>query len=76
MNVQYGKIIIFIGSVLLIFGVLIYFWGDKFYWFGKLPGDIRIEKTNFKIYFPITTMLIISLLLNLIFWILKKIIQN
>jgi uncharacterized membrane protein len=76
MNVQYGKIIIFIGSVLLIFGVLIYFWGDKFSWFGKLPGDIRIEKTNFKIYFPITTMLIISLLLNLIIWILKKIIQN
>lgn len=74
MNVQYGKIIIFIGSVLLIFGVLIYFWGDKFSWFGKLPGDIRIEKTNFKIYFPITTMLIISLLLNLILWILKKII--
>ncbi len=76
MNVQYGKIIIFIGSLLLIFGVLIYFWGDKFSWFGKLPGDIRIEKTNFKIYFPITTMLIISLLLNLIIWILKKIIQN
>jgi hypothetical protein len=74
MNVQYGKIIIFIGSVLLIFGALIYFWGDKFSWFGKLPGDIRIEKTNFKIYFPITTMLIISLLLNLILWILKKII--
>ena len=76
MNVQYGKIIIFIGSVLLIFGVLIYFWGDKFSWLGKLPGDIRIEKTNFKIYFPITTMLIISLLLNLTIWILKKIIQN
>ena len=74
MNVQYGKIMIFIGSVLLVFGVIIYFLGDKFSWFGKLPGDIRIEKTNFKIYFPITTMLIISLLLNLMIWIIKKII--
>jgi hypothetical protein len=39
---------------------------------GKLPGDIIIDKPSFKIYIPITTMVIISLLLTLIFWIFRK----
>ncbi|UCH65651.1 MAG: DUF2905 domain-containing protein [Ignavibacterium sp.] len=40
--------------------------------FGKLPGDIIIDKPNFKIYIPITTMLLISIFLSIIFWIFKK----
>jgi hypothetical protein len=39
---------------------------------GKLPGDIVIDKPNFKMYIPITSMLIISLILSLIFWLIKK----
>lgn len=39
---------------------------------GRLPGDIAIRKDNFAFYFPITTSIIISLLLTLVFWLLRK----
>jgi len=38
----------------------------------RLPGDIVIEKPNFKFYFPIVSMILISVLLSIIFWIIKK----
>ncbi|RLC49032.1 MAG: DUF2905 domain-containing protein [Candidatus Cloacimonadota bacterium] len=41
-------------------------------YFGKLPGDIRIEKENFKFYFPITSMILISIVINIIIRIFKK----
>ncbi|MEJ2195091.1 MAG: DUF2905 domain-containing protein [Ignavibacteriaceae bacterium] len=40
--------------------------------FGRLPGDIIIDKPNFKIYIPITTVLLISIFLSIVFWIFKK----
>jgi nitrogen fixation-related uncharacterized protein len=67
-----GKTIILIGLALVTFGVLVYIFEDKLSWFGNLPGDIRIEKTNFKFYFPITSMLLISVILNAILWAVKK----
>ncbi|MCP9754299.1 DUF2905 domain-containing protein [Lacihabitans sp. CCS-44] len=67
-----GKYIIAAGLILVFVGVIIYFFGDKLSWIGGLPGDIRIESENIKIYFPITTMLIISIVLNLIIWLFKK----
>ena len=39
---------------------------------GKLPGDIVIEREGFRFYFPITTMVLISVLLSLIFWLFRK----
>ena len=42
------------------------FWGNHFRWIGHLPGDIRIEKENFRFYFPLTTMVILSLLVNVV----------
>lgn len=63
---QTAKLIIITGIILLIIGLIIYFSGNKFHWLGRLPGDIRVEKENFKLYFPITTMLLISIILSLI----------
>lgn len=40
--------------------------------FFRLPGDIVIEKPNFKFYFPIVSMILISILLSIIFWIIRK----
>jgi len=62
---------------LIIIGILILLAGLLWPWLiklpvGKLPGDIVINKPNFKVYIPITTMIIISLLLSLIFWLFKK----
>ena len=64
---------IIIGLFILVIGVLIYFLGDKLSWIGRLPGDIRIEKENLKIFIPITTMILISILLTLIITLIKKI---
>jgi uncharacterized protein HemY len=69
---QTGKILIVIGLILVVAGAIIWLAGDKLDWLGRLPGDIRIEKENTRIYFPITTMLILSVLLSLIMWIIRK----
>jgi hypothetical protein len=69
---QLGKILIAIGIILIIMGLIIWLAGNKMHWIGNLPGDIRIEKENVKFYFPITTMIILSVLFTLIIWIYKK----
>mgnify|MGYP001045599832 FL=1 len=70
---QTGKILIIAGIILIIAGVILYFLGDKTGWLGHLPGDIRIEKENVRFYFPITTMIIISIVLSLLLWLIRKI---
>ena len=72
MNSQTGKWIIIAGILIIVIGIIIYFFHDKLNWLGKLPGDIRIEKESFRFYFPITTMIIISVLLTLLINVLKK----
>ena len=73
MNPQTGKYIMLIGASIFVAGIIIYFFYDKLHWIGHLPGDIRVEKENFKFYFPITTMIIISILITVIFQIIRKI---
>ena len=64
--------IIIIGIFLVAIGVLLYFVPGLFKWFGKLPGDIRIESENTKIFIPIVTMLIISIILTIVINLFKK----
>lgn len=54
------------GLVLILIGVLIYLAPWLFNWFGKLPGDIRIEKENSKVFIPITSMILISVVLTIL----------
>jgi hypothetical protein len=61
-----GKWIIFFGVILILVGLVWYFLGDKLGFIGHLPGDIKVERENFKFYFPLTTMLLFSLLVNII----------
>lgn len=63
----FGKVLILLGVVLLGVGLLLTFF-DKIPFLGKLPGDIHIKRENFQFYFPITTSIVISVLLSLIFW--------
>jgi len=72
MNQQLGKYIIIFGAVIVVIGLLVYFFHGKLHWFGRLPGDIRIERGNFKFYFPLVTMIIVSILLTIILNILRK----
>ena len=73
MNSDTGKYIIIAGVLIVLLGVLIYFFHDRLTWIGRLPGDIRIEKENFKFYFPITTMIIFSLVITIIIQLIKRI---
>ena len=72
MNEEIGKYIIITGIILVAAGLIIYFFHDKLYWLGRLPGDIRIERENFRFYFPITTMILLSIILSLILWLLRE----
>ncbi|HEX5653671.1 MAG TPA: DUF2905 domain-containing protein [Chitinophagaceae bacterium] len=73
MNSETGKYVIIAGILLAGAGVLIYFFHDKLHWIGRLPGDIRIEKENFRFYFPITTMIIFSLLATALIYLIRRI---
>ena len=72
MSSETGKWIIGIGVIIILVGIVIYFFHDKLNWIGRLPGDIRIEKENFRFYFPIVTMILFSLLGTLIIWFIRK----
>jgi len=72
MNPETGKYLILAGCLILVAGVLIYFFHDKLHWIGRLPGDIRIEKENFRFYFPITTMILLSLIVSILIRIFRK----
>ena len=61
-----------IGGIIFIAGLIWYFFGSKLHWIGRLPGDIRIDKGNFKFYFPLTTMILFSVLLTILFNVFKK----
>lgn len=72
MTAETGKYIIAIGLLIIVIGLIIYFFHDKLHWIGRLPGDIRIEKESFKFFFPITTMILLSLVLTALVWIVRK----
>ena len=72
MDQNTGKYIIIFGIIIIAAGLLIYFFHDKMHWIGRLPGDIRIEKENSRIYIPITTMVIFSILLTLLINLFRK----
>ncbi len=67
----FGKVLIIIGLVIAAVGILLVL-APKVPWLGKLPGDILIKKENFRFYFPVTTCIIISILLTLIFYLFRK----
>ena len=66
-----GKLLIITGLVIAGIGALLLL-APKVPWLGKLPGDILIKKDNFRFYFPITTCIIISIILTLLFYLFRK----
>ncbi|MEO1049929.1 MAG: DUF2905 domain-containing protein [Bacteroidota bacterium] len=72
MNPQIGKYVIFAGLVIVIAGVLIYAFGDKLGWLGKLPGDIRVKREGMKFYIPITTMILVSVILTVVVNLIRR----
>ena len=70
--IEIGKSMIFIGIVIVIIGVILTFSDKLPFDLGKLPGDIIYKKENITFYFPITTSIIISIVLSLFFIIFGK----
>jgi hypothetical protein len=66
-----GKMLIILGIILIIVGIGFLF-GDRIPFIGKLPGDILIKKERFSFYFPITTSIIISIILTILFSLFRK----
>lgn len=66
-----GKILMIVGGLLLIAGLIIHFF-NRTPFLGKLPGDISIERENFKFYFPIATSILLSVLLSVIFYLINR----
>ena len=60
-----GRMLMIVGGALLLLGTLFSF-GARIPWLGRLPGDIVIERDNFRFYFPITTSIVISIILSLL----------
>ncbi|MFH0763535.1 MAG: DUF2905 domain-containing protein [Candidatus Omnitrophota bacterium] len=66
-----GKTLILFGILFIVFGA-IFMLGGKLSWFGRLPGDIYVEKKGFSFYFPITTCILISIILSIVFILLRR----
>ena len=70
-----GRILIFLGILLVIFGFIFTFWGNIPF-LGRLPGDFSFGNEKFRFYFPIVTSILISLLLtvilNVVLWLIRR----
>lgn len=62
--------LIVVGLALVLLGVLA--WAGALSWFGRLPGDIRIERPNMRVYIPITSMVIVSVVLSVVLAIARR----
>lgn len=69
---EIGKNVIIVGIVIVIIGIILSFSDKLPFHFGKLPGDISYEKENFSFYFPVTTSIIISIILSLLIYLFGR----
>lgn len=68
---SFGKLLVLLGIFLIIFGAF-FMLGGKIPWFGRLPGDIYIQKKGVTLFIPITTSILISVVLSLILFMLRR----
>lgn len=70
-----GKILIGFGIVMVVLGGILLLAGHftgKVPWFGRLPGDISIERGGWHVYFPLGTSIVISIVLSLVLWLFSR----
>ena len=65
-----GPLIVVAGMVLVLIGLAV--WSGALGWFGRLPGDIRIEREGMRVYIPIVSMLLISVVLSLLMYLFNR----
>lgn len=72
MNPEIGKLLIGLGLIIVLLGLLIFFLGDKMGWLGNLPGDLRFERGNTRVYLPVVSMILLSIVLTIIVNLFRK----
>ncbi len=65
-----GPLLVGLGVLLTVVGVLA--WAGGLSWFGHLPGDIRVERPGLRIYVPLATMLLVSVVVSLLLWLFRR----
>jgi Protein of unknown function (DUF2905) len=65
-----GALVVAAGVAIVLLGVLI--WSGALSWFGRLPGDIRVEREGLRIYFPLTSMILVSIALSLLSYLVRR----
>lgn len=65
-----GPVLVAIGLGLVLVGLLV--WSGALAWFGRLPGDIRIERDSVRVYIPVVSMLLVSAALSLLLYLLRR----
>lgn len=65
-----GPLLIGIGLIVVLVGAAA--WLGAFGWFGRLPGDIRIERESLRVYIPIMSMLLVSVVLSLVLYLINR----
>jgi Protein of unknown function (DUF2905) len=68
---EFGKTLIYIGILLVVVGVIFLF-GTKLPWLGRLPGDLIIERGGSTFYFPLTTCILISVIISLVLYFFRR----
>jgi hypothetical protein len=62
--------IVLAGVLLVLLGLAV--WSGALGWFGRLPGDIRIERDSVRVYIPLASMLLVSVVLSLLMYLLNR----
>jgi hypothetical protein len=62
---EIGRLLLFVGLILVVVGAVLIF-ADRIPFLGRLPGDILIKRKNFTVYFPLATMILLSILITVI----------
>jgi hypothetical protein len=65
-----GPVIVMLGIAIVLIGLVV--WSGGLSWFGRLPGDIRIERETVRVYIPIVSMLVISVVLSLVLYLINR----
>jgi hypothetical protein len=65
-----GPLLVILGVALVIVGLLV--WSGAFSWFGRLPGDVRIERDSVRVYLPLASMLLVSVGLSLLLYLARR----
>jgi hypothetical protein len=67
-----GKWLVCAGLIMSAAGALLWKWPGMWKWVGHLPGDIRWERPGFKLYIPLTTILVASVMLRALLWLIQR----